>query len=212
MGLAAALLLGAAGCWTDGGVPREPYVPRTAPPSPVVTRPAATSPTLPDLPASWDFREVCDGRGFRDTGAYAGRGPHPVKIPMLGPDTPPGGGELEIEAVPPGWKTENPRSVQLVACITTTRDGPRVKICDYVGTHGTTGRFRVEMRWRDYAVDVRSARTGRKVTPTARVRGAETDCADYEVGTAGEPFGPQFTFLSPAQVRALIGRWVTRGA
>ncbi len=218
----AGLLVGSAAC-TGGG--RATTGPTASPSvftsatvatgSPAKTGARATA-TLP-LPAETDpsvlpgdtsgYDVVCGGTGVPAAPEYRGPGPHPMtrinttigNRPGLDKDYPP---------IPSAWETNDVHLVQLVACVT-MRPGAFIRRCRYEGSFTEEGRlFTLTLSGRSYTVDIRSARTGKRIGPTRRLLAANTACPKVLAPFVGESPDPLFSDLSPAQVQALYGRWI----
>jgi hypothetical protein len=175
--------------------------PTAEPTTPTPTaRPTATPmPTL-DTPADVSgYDKFCHGWTFPGAAAYAGRGPHPIEFADITPDFLP---DSDLPAAPRGWSTRDPRAVQLVACVTKT-PGPVVRNCRYRDLAQP-----VPLRWLDFSITIRTAGTGRQLA-RIRVRGRASDCYDVIIYKRGEKPLPQYSTLTPGQLRSVFGRYVT---
>jgi hypothetical protein len=174
--------------------------PYTPPPPP----PVSPDPDPYDIPTDlYLYADVCTGETYDGARPYRGGGPHRMYVAVTAKDNPSSALDVGLSGpigpVPKAWTTADVKAVQLVACVRVT-GAPRLRVCDY------TSGFRATLYARTFAVELREARTGRKVGPTVSLRTDDNDCTDSIFTRPGDAktVPHQYGTLTARQLRAVF--------
>lgn len=153
-----------------------------------------------------EYEWMCaEPRGFTTAAAYTSTGPSPVYL----------AGDLWTAGIAgsPVWRPEDPSSVQLIACLSSTRTGTLVRTCQYAPTGGSPIGRTLNLFRGVHRVTVYEARTGRLLAGvevdgerfSADPVSTETDICRAAEGAPDDGLpGRRYGRLSQRQVRDVL--------